>query len=63
MGLELGGDDYLTKPFKLGILLSRVKRCFAVQMRPAQENPYWNRAASPSDCCRGRHTKTEPCWN
>ena len=24
MGLELGGDDYLTKPFKLGVLLSRV---------------------------------------
>ena len=23
MGLELGGDDYLTKPFKLGVLLSR----------------------------------------
>lgn len=24
MGLDIGGDDYLTKPFKLGILLSRV---------------------------------------
>ena len=24
MGLDLGGDDYLTKPFKLGVLLSRV---------------------------------------
>ena len=22
MGLDLGGDDYLTKPFKLGVLLS-----------------------------------------
>ena len=55
MGLELGGDDYLTKPFKLGVLLS--------QMRPAQENLYWNRAASPSGCCRGRRTKTESCWN
>mgnify|MGYP001516404092 CR=1 FL=1 len=47
MGLELGGEMH----------------CFAVQMRPAQENSYWNRAASPSGCCRGRHTKTEPCWN
>ena len=31
--------------------------CFAVQMRPAQENPYWNRAASPSGCCRGQAYK------
>ena len=23
-GLDLGGDDYITKPFKLGVLLSRV---------------------------------------
>ena len=25
MGLDIGGDDYITKPFKLGVLLSRVK--------------------------------------
>ena len=24
MGLDLGGDDYITKPFKLGVLMSRV---------------------------------------
>lgn len=24
MGLDIGGDDYITKPFKLGILISRV---------------------------------------
>lgn len=24
MGLDIGGDDYLTKPFKLGVLLSRM---------------------------------------
>lgn len=24
MGLDLGGDDYITKPFKLGVLISRV---------------------------------------
>ena len=24
MGLDMGGDDYITKPFKLGVLLSRV---------------------------------------
>lgn len=25
MGLDIGGDDYITKPFKLGVLLSRIK--------------------------------------
>ena len=24
MGLDMGGDDYITKPFKLGVLLSRI---------------------------------------
>lgn len=24
MGLEIGGDDYITKPFKLGVLTSRI---------------------------------------
>lgn len=24
MGLDIGGDDYITKPFKLGVLLSRM---------------------------------------
>ena len=24
MGLDIGGDDYITQPFKLGVLLSRV---------------------------------------
>ena len=25
MGLDIGGDDYITKPFKLGVLVSRIK--------------------------------------
>ena len=25
MGLDIGGDDYVTKPFKLGVLVSRIK--------------------------------------
>lgn len=24
MGLDMGGDDYITKPFKLGVLVSRI---------------------------------------
>lgn len=25
MGLDIGGDDYITKPFKLGVLISRIQ--------------------------------------
>ena len=25
LGLEIGGDDYITKPFKLGVLISRIR--------------------------------------
>lgn len=24
MGLDMGGDDYITKPFKFGVLMSRI---------------------------------------
>lgn len=35
MGLDIGGDDYVTKPFKLGILMSRV----AALLRRANNAP------------------------
>ena len=35
MGLDIGGDDYVTKPFRLGILLSRV----AALLRRARSAP------------------------
>lgn len=28
MGLDIGGDDYITKPFKLGVLVSRINALF-----------------------------------
>ncbi len=42
MGLDLGGDDYITKPFKLAVLLSRInallRRSQRFQPAPAELN-------------------------
>lgn len=38
MGLDIGGDDYVTKPFKLGILLSRI----SALLRRAKTEPAEN---------------------
>lgn len=42
MGLDLGGDDYITKPFKLAVLLSRInallRRSQHFQTAPAELN-------------------------
>ena len=41
MGLDIGGDDYMTKPFKLAVFLSRSMPCCAaaktlIRSRPSQ---------------------------
>jgi len=38
-GLDLGGDDYMTKPFSVGELLARVKSVLR-RLREDQEEPY-----------------------
>ena len=38
MGLDLGGDDYITKPFKLAIFLSRVNALLRRSNNFSQEN-------------------------
>src|SRR5699024_606293 len=38
LGLELGGDDYLTKPFSPRELMARVKRVFKRTSQSAQDN-------------------------
>lgn len=39
MGLDIGGDDYVTKPFRLGILLSRVAALLRRTKTDPAENP------------------------
>ena len=39
MGLDIGGDDYVTKPFRLGILLSRVGALLRRTKSDPAENP------------------------
>lgn len=38
MGLDMGGDDYITKPFKLGILMSRINALLRRARAFAAEN-------------------------
>lgn len=45
LGLELGADDYVTKPFDFGVLLARVK---AVLRRSQQQGKPGNAASSES---------------
>lgn len=39
MGLEIGGDDYITKPFKLAVFLSRVRALLRRSSNFSQETP------------------------
>ena len=38
MGLDIGGDDYVTKPFKLAVLLSRINALFRRSENFSQQN-------------------------
>ena len=39
MGLDMGGDDYITKPFKLAVFLSRVHALLRRSENFAEANP------------------------
>lgn len=62
MGLDMGGDDYITKPFKLGVLLSRINALLRRRMPSAPRTRSCSRTASGCCFCRGRPLKTANCW-
>jgi DNA-binding response OmpR family regulator len=42
MGLDIGGDDYITKPFKLAVLMSRINALFRRSDNFVQDNTELN---------------------
>jgi DNA-binding response OmpR family regulator len=57
LGLELGGDDYLTKPFAMRELVARIRAMLRrAQMVPVGTGPLANPPSlSPSDSRSGQH--------
>ena len=62
MGLDMGGDDYITKPFKLGSCFPASTPCCAGRMPSAPRARSCSRTASGCCFCRGRLSKTANCW-
>ena len=61
MGLDIGGDDYITKPFKLAVFLSRVN-CLAPQSENfKQANTEFHSNGITVHLLKGEVYKTESC--
>lgn len=58
MGLDIGGDDYVTKPFRLGILLSRVSALLRRTKADPAENAVLEWITSSGDCSSVRRLRT-----
>lgn len=54
MGLDIGGDDYVTKPFRLGILLSRVSALLRRAKIDPAENTVLESNGIRAELTRGR---------
>lgn len=63
MGLDMGGDDYLTKPFKLGVLLSRVNALLRRANASGAGEPVLESGSITVRLLQGQTYKTESCWN
>lgn len=61
MGLDIGGDDYITKPFKLAIFLSRVNALL-------RRSENFNQAETELNsngiriCLLSREVRKTGCW-
>lgn len=42
MGLDMGADDYITKPFRIRELLSRIKSVLRRYQKPSHAVAIWN---------------------
>ena len=63
MGLDIGGDDYITKPFKLACSFHASTLCFAGRIPFRRRIPNCAPTASASFCCRGGLLKTGSRWS
>ena len=63
MGLDMGGDDYLTKPFKLGVLLSRVNALLRRANASSTGEPVLESGSITVRLLQGQAYKTDSCWN
>ena len=53
LGLNLGADDYITKPFRVGELVARVARVPATPRRPPRRRAVWRLRSGPAGAPRG----------
>lgn len=57
MGLDIGGDDYITKPFKLGVLVSRINALLREQRALIQLIQNCNQMELRCLCCKDKYSK------
>lgn len=63
MGLDMGADDYITKPFKLGVLFLKSMLCSDGQIHSMQQMSNCNPMGFRCFCCKDRLSKMENCWS
>lgn len=62
MGLDIGGDDYITKPFKVSVLMSRINALLRRANDFGSANTELHSMVLKSCSCKDRHIKTGNYW-